>query len=88
MKKKEQKLINTNVITKHKAVDKSRDQQSWRSSFRLIQTYLQIINKNRWRNNLKSNWKNPRIELPKGEVNINYTLSNRYNGADVMLVFN
>ena len=88
MKKKEQKLINTNVITRHKAVDKSRDQQLWRSSFSLIQTYLQIFDKNRWCNNLKSNWKNPRIELTKGEVNLNYTLPNRHNGADLMLLFN
>ena len=37
--------------------------------------------------NLKSNQKNPRIELPKIGVNLNYTLSNNYNGADLMFLF-
>ena len=36
----DQFLNNTNVITRHNAVAMSRDQQSWGSSFSLIQTYL------------------------------------------------
>ena len=40
--KKEQKLIKTNVITRHYAIAMSHDQQSWRSSFILIQAYLQF----------------------------------------------
>ena len=39
-RKKRTKLINTNVITRHNAIAMSRDHQSWRSSFSLIQTYL------------------------------------------------
>ena len=42
---KEQKLISTNFITRHNAIAISRDQQSWRSSFSLIQTCLQFFNK-------------------------------------------
>ena len=55
VKKKEQKLINTNAITRQNAIVISRDQQSWRSNFNLIQTCLQLFSKDRWRNNLKSN---------------------------------
>ena len=40
--KKEQKLIRNNVFTRHNAIVFSRDEQSWRSSFSLIQTYLQF----------------------------------------------
>ena len=40
----EQKLINTNVMAIHNAIATSHDQQSWRSSFNLIQTLLQMIN--------------------------------------------
>ena len=40
-----------------------------------------------WLNNLKSNQKNPRIELLKIRVNLNYTLSNSYNGADLMFLY-
>ena len=43
MKKKEQKLLNTNAITRHNAIAIFRDQQSWGSSFSLIQTCLQLI---------------------------------------------
>ena len=39
MKKKKQKLINTKVITWHNTIAISRDKQSWRSSFNLIQTF-------------------------------------------------
>ena len=46
--KKEQNLINTNVITRHNAIAISRDQQSWRSSFSLIQTYLLFPVFNLW----------------------------------------
>ena len=45
-RKKEQKLINANAITRHKTIAISCDQQSWRSSFSLTQTFLQIFNKN------------------------------------------
>ena len=41
--KKEQKLINTNVITTHNATAISRGQQSWISSFSLIQACLQFF---------------------------------------------
>ena len=41
--KKEQKLINTNVITRHNLIAISRDQHLWRSSFSLIQTCLQFF---------------------------------------------
>ena len=34
---KEQKLINTNAITRHNTIAMYRDQQSWRSSFSLFQ---------------------------------------------------
>ena len=46
--KKEQKLINTNVITRHNAIAISCDQQSWRSSFSLIQIYLLFPVFNLW----------------------------------------
>ena len=39
-RKKEQELINTNVVTRHNAIAMSRDQQSWRSSFSVIQISL------------------------------------------------
>ena len=42
-REKEQKLINTNVVTRHSAIGMSRDQQSWRSSFSLIQIYLLFL---------------------------------------------
>ena len=38
------------------------------------------------RKSLKSNSIILRIELPKRRVNLNYTLSNRYNGADLMFL--
>ena len=38
------------------------------------------------RKSLKSNSIILRIELPKRGVNLNYTLSNRYNGADLMFL--
>ena len=41
--KKEQKLINTNAITRRNVIAISRDQQLWRSSFSLIQTCLQFF---------------------------------------------
>ena len=43
VKKKEQKLINTNAITRRNVIAISRDQQLWRSSFSLIQTCLQFF---------------------------------------------
>ena len=36
MKKKEQKLINAHVITRHNVITISRDQQLWKSSFIII----------------------------------------------------
>ena len=38
------------------------------------------------RKSLKSYSIIPRTELPKRGVNLNYTLSNRYNGADLMFL--
>ena len=38
-------------------------------------------------NDLKSNLKNPKFEFSKRGVNLNYNLSNRYNGADLMFLF-
>ena len=61
------------------------DQQSQRSSFSLIQTCLNFfLNENQWRDNVIGRI---RIELPKIGVNLNYTLSNRYNGADLIYLF-
>ena len=42
-RKKKQKLINTNVITRHNAIAITPDRQSWRSNFSLIQTCLQFF---------------------------------------------
>ena len=40
---KEQKLVNTNVITGHNTIAASSDQQLWISSFSLIQTCSQFF---------------------------------------------
>ena len=48
----------------------------------LFKHVYKFFDKNRWCNNSKSNYKNPRIELPKRGVNLDYTLSNSYNGGD------
>ena len=74
MKKEEQKLINTNAITKHNAIAIPCDYQSWKFSFNLIQKCLQLSLKSRCRINLKSNWKNLRIELPKRKFNLTLEL--------------
>ena len=49
--------------------------------------FYNFLNKNRGRKNLKSNWKNPRTELHKRGVKLNFTPSNRYDGTDLMLLF-
>ena len=86
MKKKEQKSINTYVITRHN-IAISHNQQWWRSRFRLIQTCLQFFNKRCWQKTLKSNLKDPSIELPKRRVHLNFTMLNRYDGADLTFLF-
>ena len=48
-------------------------------SFKYVYNFF---DKTWWCNNLKSNLKSPRIELPKRGVGLNYTLLNRYNDAD------
>lgn len=50
-------------------------------SLKLLAT---VLSKSQWHNNLKSDQKNPRLELPERGVN---TLSNRYNGAGLMFLF-
>ena len=66
---KEQKPISTNAIARHNVIPISPDQQSWSSSFSFIQICLHFFNKSQLCNKLKSNWKDPRIELPKRGVN-------------------
>ena len=79
MKKKEQKLINDNSITrKRNAIAISRDQLLWRASFSLNQTCLQFL--------IKINDVTI-FELPKKGVKLNHTFSNRYKGADLMFLF-
>ena len=53
------------------------------ASFKLRYNFF---NKSWWLNNLKPNERNPRIQHPKIRVNFNYTLSNRYNGGDLMFL--
>ena len=86
-KKQNKKLTNTNATTKHYTFATSLDQQSWRYSLSLISQCLQFFNKKLWRSNLKSKKKDPKIKLLKREVNLNYTKSNSYNGADLMFLF-
>ena len=54
------------------------------ASFKQVYYFLY---KSRCRNNLKSYQKNLRMELHKTGVNLNYTLSNRYNGPDLIFMF-
>ena len=50
-------------------------------------TMFLALKKKRWRNNLRSNQKNLRTDFPKEGINLDYTLSNRYNAADLMFLF-
>ena len=78
--KKQNKLINTNVITKHNITVISCDAQLRRSSFSLFKLFPIKVN-----DVTIKTIKIQELSSPKGEST--YTLSNRYNGADLMFLF-
>ena len=79
-------MSSQNMLLLYPMISISRDQVS--AALTGVQFF--VINKSWWSNNSnssKSYWENPRTELPKRAVNLNYTLLNRFNGAGLIFLF-